>query len=285
MHMEDEQNRKDAAYRATISDRFRTAIRKNLISDAKWMRETLTDLEIGKILPRQAIHTLHRHLTRQNVGDFWDSQTCYLENIQEMLNAEGMAPRPKQCRIGLRFANAGGIVTFHGPSGTGKTTCAVRAANLLAAKGRAGSIVAVCGTMLGRMRTPELSDLIDKATDAHVVILDDIDKGSKSETRSSAILEILSNREYRLHNTTFVTSNRAGSELADQIESQTEGYGLPIINRLRRGIVLNFEREEIDEDAARKEILAGLVKKHSRKDEFEPEGFGRLKWRLFGMSK
>ncbi|MEI7532866.1 MAG: AAA family ATPase [Verrucomicrobiae bacterium] len=283
MHQEDEQNKKDADYRAKISDIFRNSISRNLLTDTTWLTGTLDQIEIGKVGPRKAIHALHRKMTRQNIGDFWDQQTCYLENIQEMLSAEGIPPRPKQCRIGLRFANAGGIVTFHGPSGTGKTTCAVRAATYLAAKGCADSVVSVCGTMLGRMRTPELSDLIEKATAAHVVILDDIDKGSKSETRSSAILEILSNREYKLHETTFVTSNRAGSELADQIEAQTEGYGLPIVNRLRRGIVLNFEREEIDEKAAQKEILSGLVKKHSRKDEFDAEEFGRLRWRGFGM--
>lgn len=282
MHQEDEQNKKDAEYREKIAEIFRKAIARNLITDIPWMTWALDQLEIGKLRPKQAIHSMHRKLTRQKIGDFWDSQTCHLENIQEMLNAEGMPPRPKQCRIGLRFANAGGIVTFHGPSGTGKTTCAVRAATLLAAKGCAENIVAVCGTMLGRMRTPELSELIEKATAAHVVILDDIDKGSKSETRSSAILEILSNREYKLHDTTFVTSNRAGGELADQIESQTEGYGLPIVNRLRRGICLDFG-VEINENAAQKEILSGLIKKHSRKDEFDAEDFGRLKWRGFGM--
>lgn len=134
------------------------------------------------------------------------------------------------------------------------------------------------------MKPAELSDLIEAACDASIVILDDIDKGSKSETRSSAILEILDTRERKRYRTTIVTSNCAGSELADQIERQTEGYGLPIVNRLRRGVDVDFGKDG-SERSAKEAIRQKLLKKHPSEEEWVShiEAFGHLQWRVWGM--
>ncbi len=282
MHKEDEENKKRAAYRAKIVEKLHYAQDRRMIPDASWFEVTIDQLEIGKIRPRQAIHALHRKHTRYRIQTLLESPTCYIGDIPSMLNAGTVPPKPAQCRLGISTARFGGILTLFGPSGTGKTTCALRAAAYLASVGACDSFVAVSGTRIGRMRPSDLSDLIDACSQADFVLLDDIDKGSKSETRSSALLEILDTRERKWHTTTIVTSNMAGAELADQIESQTEGYGLPIVNRMRRGISLDFGGD-IVESEAKAIIIESLRKKFLHNDDFDVDRFGHLDWRHFGM--
>lgn len=271
---------KNAKLRAKAVDILHRANKRKMVREPGWFTETIDQLEIGKLRPNQAIHALNRKVTRETMKDAWSGEWCFLENIEAIIGASGTPPKPAQCRLGIVAARAGGIVTLHGPSGTGKTTCALRAATYTAiTAGIENPIVAICGTRLGRMKPAELSDLIDVAASASIVILDDIDKGSKSETRASAILEILDTRERKQWTTTIVTSNRAGSELADQIEAQTEGYGLPIVNRLRRGIDVDFGND--GPEAITKEAIRQKLLKKSTDDEWldHMENFGRLKWR------
>jgi hypothetical protein len=287
MHQEDEQNAIDAKRRVTAIEAFKKALKYKTLRDVKWITEAIDQLEIGKLAPKQAIHAYHRKKTKESVHDAWSGEFCFMEEIESYLAAAGMPPKPKQCRLGVFAAHYGGTITFHGPSGTGKTTCAVRAATYAAIlNGVESPVISICGTRLGRMKANELSDFIDECAKAQIVILDDIDKGSKSETRASAILEILDTRERNLWGITIVTCNKGGSELADQIESQTTGYGLPIVNRLRRGVVLDFGREIENEEFDKEAIRTKMLKRTADPDwkETIKENFGQFNWRIFGRS-
>jgi hypothetical protein len=285
MHQEDEQNKKDAQRRVKAIEVMQHALKHRMLRDTKWLTDAIEQLELGKLAPKQAVHAFHRQRTRQIIGDVWSGEMCFIEGIESYLSISGMPPRARQCRLGVLSAKFGGITTFHGPSGTGKTTCAIRAATYAAIMSAMKSpVIAICGTRLGRMKANELSDFIEECARAEIVILDDIDKGSKSETRASAILEILDTRERNLFGITLVTCNKGGSELAEQIEAQTSGYGLPIVNRIRRGNVIDFGRditnEEFDKEAIRKKLL-----KRSTEEGWKEalEDFGIFLWRDHGM--
>ena len=267
--------------RVKVAQFLNNAIKRKLLFDTKWLTKALDDVEVGRLSPIGAMHAFSRMQARQNMRSLLQSENFLLKDAQEILNCPGTPPCPKQCRMGIRAAWCGGIVTLFGPSGTGKTTCAIRAAAYLAATSGCETIVAVCGTMIGRMRPADLYELIECALEARVLVLDDLDKGSKSETRSSAILEILDGRERDHHRTTIITCNKSGAELAEQIERQTEGYGLPIVNRIRRGLAVDFGLKDIDEAAAMEAIRSASVKRISDKDEREwaAESFGKLDWR------
>jgi hypothetical protein len=144
------------------------------------------------------------------------------------------------------------------------------------------TLAAIGGMHLGRMSTGELSEFIDYACEAEIVILDDIDKGSKSETRSSALLEILEYRERtEWCGPTIVTTNHVGQQLAEKIERQTEGYGLPIVNRLRRGITVNFGEPLPDWPEVKRAMRLELTGKRPGDEVWQEflTDFGKLNWR------
>lgn len=278
----DSDSEKNIADRVAAAKFLRDALNSNRPFDTAWLEFAIDAVEVGRMKPSEAMHGFYRYLTRQQIVTLSTSENVLLKGMDEILRCGGFPPRPRQCRVGIKAARQGGIVTLFGPSGTGKTTCAVRAAAMIAAAETFPlTIIAVGGARIGRMRTSELYELVEAALSADIVILDDIDKGSKSDTRSSAILEILDARERDFERHTIVTSNKAGGELAEQIESQTAGYGMPIVNRLRRGITVDFEPEEFDARAAEYAIRNKLVARCSDPDERESvaEFFGRLDWR------
>lgn len=258
------------------------AIKFKRVPDKEWLELLITELEADRITAVAAKHAFHRKAAIHTRDSLWEESEFQMLAGAEYLNVTGIPPCPKQTAIGLMAVRHARIMTFFGPSGTGKTTCAVRAATYSAMVQHGITLAAIGGMHLGRMSTGELSDFIEAACEADVVILDDIDKGSKSETRSSALLEILEYRERtEWCGPTIVTTNHVGQQLAEKIERQTEGYGLPIVNRLRRGITVNFGEGLPDWREVKRAMRLELAAKRPGDEDWQESlsTFGELNWR------
>ncbi len=273
--------------RETVVATFASHIKHKLCPDTEWMRQAMQAVDAGEYDPVAAQHALWRRKCRAGRLALWSGPYCLLDG-SEFLRKGEMPPRPVQARLGVAAARHGNIVTFFGPSGAGKTTAAMRALAYLSLQQRHLEVVTVHGAMLGRMSAAELTDLVEACRHAEAVLIDDMDKGSKTETRVSAILEIMEMRERNLHcGPTILTANIGGHELSNRIEESTPGYGVPIVCRMRRGIQIDFTHElPADEGFYRKELALlkrHLAQKNPRDADWleELEGFGKLDLRRF----
>ena len=266
---------------------FAAHIKNKLCPDTEWMRRTMEAVADGECEPRTARHALWRHRCRAARQILWNGPYCLLDG-SEFLRKGHMPPRPVQTRLAVAAARHGNILTLFGPSDLGKTTAAIRALAYLALGTSHLDLVAVHGSTLGRMSASELTDLVEACRHADAVLIDDMDKGSKSETRVSAILEIMEMRERDLHcGPTILTANSCGHELSNRIEETTPGYGVPIVCRMRRGIQIDFTHELPTDEAFHRQELKLLQsvlahKNPNNEDWIEClEDFGKLKVRPF----
>lgn len=154
------------------------------------------------------------------------------------------APRPIQTRLAVSAGRRAHIVTLHGAAGLGKTTAAIRA---IVWRGiyeiNDPPAIAISGMALSRLSASDRSDFVEKAAYyGGPLLLDDIDKGSKAEGVSSALLEIIEGREHCDY-LTMVTTNCTGRTLEQKLFA---GYGAPVVARLARNIILNFDTEHLD---------------------------------------
>jgi hypothetical protein len=154
------------------------------------------------------------------------------------------APRPIQTRLAVLAGREAEIVTLHGAAGLGKTTAAIRAIvwrRLRNSEDRPA--IAISGMALSRLSISDRSDFVEKAAyHGGPLLLDDIDKGSKAEGVSSTLLEIIEGREHCGH-LTMITTNCTGRSLEAKLYA---GYGEPVVARLARNIIINFDTEHLD---------------------------------------
>jgi len=154
------------------------------------------------------------------------------------------APRPIQTRLAVLAGREAEIVTLHGAAGLGKTTAAIRAIvwrRLRNSEDRPA--IAISGMALSRLSISDRSDFVEKAAyHGGPLLLDDIDKGAKAEGVSSTLLEIIEGREHCGH-LTMITTNCTGRSLEAKLYA---GYGEPVVARLARNIIINFDTEHLD---------------------------------------
>lgn len=216
-------------------------------------REVLDLFYDGEITEAQAWHMMLRQEQERCIRDAFDDERCHLEWESYLENSRlHFPPRPVQTRLAVHAAREAGILTLYGDSGLGKTTAAIRGIVLRGVdritRRRA---VAISGMKLSRMSAGERSDFVERVTrSAASLLLDDIDKGGKAEGVSSAILEIIEAREH-LDALTIITTNCNGAKLAAKLFT---GYGAPIITRIKRGIIVDFDVEDIDEADCREDL-------------------------------
>lgn len=216
-------------------------------------REILDLLYEQKITEAQAWHMMLRQEQERCIRDAFDDERCHLDWESYLENSRlHFPPRPVQTRLAVHAAREAGILTLYGGSGLGKTTAAIRGIVLRGVdritRRRA---VAISGMKLSRMSAGERSDFVERVTrSAASLLLDDIDKGGKAEGVSSAILEIIEAREH-LDALTIITTNCNGAKLAAKLFT---GYGTPIITRIKRGIIVDFDVEDIDEADCREDL-------------------------------
>lgn len=168
-------------------------------------------------------------------------------------------PRPLQTQLAVYASRSfAEIVTLHGAAGLGKTTAAIRAVvwrRLCEPDDRPA--IAISGMALSRLSASDRSDFVEKAAyHGGPLLLDDIDKGSKAEGVSSALLEIIEGREHCDH-LTLITTNCTGRTLQAKLYA---GYGEPVVARLARNIIINFDAEHLDFGAEKAVIDAEIEK-------------------------
>lgn len=154
------------------------------------------------------------------------------------------APRPIQTRLAVFAGREAEIVTLHGAAGLGKTTAAIRAIVWRCIRNpQDRPAIAISGMALSRLSASDRSDFVEKAAyHGGPLLLDDIDKGSKAEGVSSALLEVIEGREHCGH-LTMITTNCTGRTLEQKLFA---GYGAPVVARLARNIIINFDTERLD---------------------------------------
>ena len=155
------------------------------------------------------------------------------------------APRPIQTRLAVSAGREAEIVTLHGAAGLGKTTAAIRAIVWNRIRDPYNEpAIAISGMALSRLSAADRSDFVEKAAyHDGPLLLDDIDKGSKAEGVSSALLEIIEGREHCCGQLTIITTNCTGRSLEAKLYA---GYGGPVVARLARNIIINFDTEHLD---------------------------------------
>lgn len=216
-------------------------------------RDVLDLLYDGKITEAQAWRMMLRQEQSRCIRDAFDDERCHLAWESYLENARlYFPPRPAQTRLAVHAARKAGILTLYGGSGLGKTTAAIRGIVLRGVdritRRRA---VAVSGMELSRMSAGERSDFVNRVTRTTAsLLLDDIDKGGKAEGVSSAILEIIEAREH-LDALTLITTNCNGAKLAAKLFT---GYGAPIVTRIKRGVLIDFDPQDIDEAECREDL-------------------------------
>ena len=154
------------------------------------------------------------------------------------------APRPIQTRLAVFAGREAEIVTLHGAAGLGKTTAAIRAIVWRCIRNpQDRPAIAISGMALSRLSVSDRSDFVEKAAyHRGPLLLDDIDKGVKAEGVSSALLEIIEGREHCGY-LTMITTNITGRILEQKLFA---GYGAPVVARLARNIIINFDTEHLD---------------------------------------
>ena len=154
------------------------------------------------------------------------------------------APRPIQTRLAVFAGREAEIVTLHGAAGLGKTTAAIRAIVWRCIRNpQDRPAIAISGMALSRVAASDRSDFVEKAAyHRGPLLLDDIDKGLKLEGVSSALLEIIEGREHCGY-LTMITTNCTGRTLEQKLFA---GYGAPVVARLARNIIINFDTEHLD---------------------------------------
>ena len=154
------------------------------------------------------------------------------------------APRPIQTRLAVFAGREAEIVTLHGAAGLGKTTAAIRAIVWRCIRNpQDRPAIAISGMALSRLSASDRSEFVEKAAyHRGPLLLDDIDKGSKAEGVSSALLEIIEGREHCGY-LTMITTNCTGRTLEQKLFA---GYGAPVVARLARNIIINFDTEHLD---------------------------------------
>lgn len=221
-------------------------------------REVLDLLYDGKITEAQAWHMMLRQEQGRCIRDAFDDERCHLAWESYLENSRlHFPPRPVQTRLAVHAARKAGILTLYGGSGLGKTTAAIRGIVLRGVdRITRRKAVAVSGMELSRMSAGERSDFVERVTRTTAsLLLDDIDKGGKAEGVSSAILEIIEAREH-LEALTLITTNCNGAKLAAKLFT---GYGAPIVTRIKRGITIGFDEEDIDEADCREDLERKLA--------------------------
>jgi len=223
-------------------------------------RAILDRLYDGEITTEQAWHMVHRQKQRQCIANAFDHERCHLAWESYLENSRlQFPPRPIQTRLAVEAAQTARLLTLYGASGLGKSTAAIRGIVMRSVERLSNRrAVAVSGSTLSRMSPSERSDFVERVTHSQAsLLLDDIDKGAKTaEGVSSAILEIIEAREH-MEALTIITTNCNGVTLSKKIHPD---YGAPIVTRIKRGIVIDFDPEDIDEAECREEIEQRLFK-------------------------
>lgn len=233
---------------------LRLKIRNNLYGECAILRDSLViTLENGQVDPARAEKMIGNCQRRQVRADVFCSDNCHLDWRSYLEKSKfHRPPRPKQAHIAITAARYAGLMTLFGQSATGKTTAAVRCAVLRSIIDTDAGALAISGMRLSRMQTSERADFVSLAIRHEgTLLLDDIDKGSKAEGVSSALLEIVEAREHAIHSLTILTTNVRGKQLNAKLFN---GYGDPIVNRLSRGIAIDFDPIEVDAGGLLKEI-------------------------------
>lgn len=218
-------------------------------------------LEIGDYDPGKALHKFNRSLMRTSRCDAFDDKVCHLNwEIYLSRSTKHQPPRMIQSRMAVSAARHATLLTLYGASGLGKTTAAVRAIVFRCMVCRGHSSLAVSGMRLSRMSTSERTDLVGELADFDgSILLDDIDKGSKAEGVSSAFLEIIESRENKSEFLTILTTNSTGRQLTKKL---FDGYGDPIVNRIARGICINFDPSDVNETEELSQIRKSLAERN-----------------------
>jgi hypothetical protein len=89
------------------------------------------------------------------------------------------------------------------------------------------------------MSVQEFNDFTKIAMDASILVIDDLDKGLKSDPKAVQLLGLVGGREHATVKT-FITTNMVGVEFVKYIDRFAEGLGEPIVNRLSRGFSIDF---------------------------------------------
>lgn len=238
---------------------FQNGIKRKMIPDTQWLTSTLENIVSGKADPLKSVLAFkHRKLawkmftTRTWTGNHFE--------IGKYAEKRIFPPRPQQTRLTVTSAQKASIITLHGPSRTGKTTAAVRAAMMVSATGDKPSIFSINGMRMSYFNKERIDEAVQDAIEASIVILDDIDKGSKGEVMINAVFEILTAREnVPFVGPVIVTTNLFGTTLARQFRKLNPSTGDAIVAKLEAGICINFEPEKIDFDAAHEHVRQKLI--------------------------
>lgn len=231
----------------------------------------------GKITEAQAWFMMLRQEQRRCIRNSFDNKKCHLAWESYLQNAKlHFPPRPIQTRLAVHAARKANIITLYGGSGLGKTTAAIRGIVLRGVDSLTNrKAIAISGSNLSRMSAAERSDFVDQVKEITAsLLLDDIDKGGKAEGVSSAILEIIEAREH-LAALTIITTNCNGAKLSNKL---FDGYGSPIVTRIKRGITIDFDDEDIDESDCRLDLDQKLQILNDKSD-FTPKP-RKVKFRL-----
>jgi len=222
-------------------------------------KHIIMELESGETDPATAIRKGRLYFKFECQEEATNPETFHLVAPSSYLDRSKAhkPPRPVQNFMAVYAARHATLITLHGGSGLGKTTSALRGIVLRSIVSGRRYAIGTSGMRLSRMKPSERSEFVELAIDYKgTLLLDDIDKGGKAEGTSSALLEIIEARENSSDFLTIITTNATGPSLKAKLET---GYGDPIVNRLSRGVCIDFDPVDVDRKEGLKAIQ-GIIK-------------------------
>ena len=257
------------------------SIKNKRTPDTQWMEKKLAGLIAGTCDPTASAIEFHR-VDFEARKKYAISETADLFDITGFLEKNIPPPRPQQTLLAMAASKHASIITLYGPSRTGKTTAAMRAALHVAVRACQPKICAINAVEMCDMEKDELKDLLARAKDSEVVVLDDIDKGTKGELMIGKVLQILSFREkQQFIGPVIITTNMMGPELAKQLNRRSGNptIGPAILGRITDGICIDFGPPEIDFTGNLEAIRQKLIAMYPNDDDWHSflDSFGRFK--------
>ena len=224
---------------------IQNAIKHKTINDTTWLLSLQEKLQIEEITPKKCMSEIwHRRKlqTLKSSKQWLEYSPDYTKYSRKRI----VPPRPLQTRLAITAAKKSEIITLYGPSGTGKTTAAVRAAIVASRQHDKKSVFAINGIRLSYMSKDKIDDATQEALQCPIIILDDIDKGSKGDVMINCVFDILENRN-RNHwaGTVILTTNLFGPALARAFQKTNPSTGEAILRRLEENISIDFGPTEI----------------------------------------
>ncbi len=207
------------------------------------IRELETHLRNRKCDCEQAIKAMQRNWLKNHDRWMFSPENIAFVPIDWLASSySNQSPRPAQSCLTVAAGRHASLLTLFGPSAVGKTTAALRAIALRGITAPIEDALIVTGMEISVMDSKERKNLVVTAQNTkRTLLLDDLDKGSKSESVSAAILQIISSREKDSDALTLITTNQGGKGLLGKFHKD---YAPPIVNRLKRNICVDFTKLE-----------------------------------------